>query len=84
MKKIQNYFSYLRSSELSTEQLFELFYKHNNGEAVVPYTFNDSLDDISLTSDQFNAYKRLLQLGNSVTFLSKDGIVLALIGYSVL
>ena len=37
MKKIQNFFSYAKVSELPTNQIFELFDLSNNGKDVSPY-----------------------------------------------
>lgn len=41
MKKVQNYFSYLKTSVLSTEELFELFRLHTEGKDISPYRFDD-------------------------------------------
>ena len=37
MRKIQNFFSYFRASELSTNQIFELFDSSNKGKDISPY-----------------------------------------------
>ena len=37
MRKIQNFFSYFRASELPTNQIFELFDSSNKGKDISPY-----------------------------------------------
>ena len=81
MKKLQNYFSYLKTSVLSTEELFELFRLHTEGKDITPYRF-DALEQVETLSDaQKAAAQELLKLGNQVAVLSRKGIVVALIGY---
>ena len=37
MRKIQNFFSYFRASDLPTNQIFELFDSSNKGKDISPY-----------------------------------------------
>ena len=81
MKKVQNYFSYLKTSVLSTEELFELFRLHTEGKNISPYRFDDSEQAKDLSDNQKAAAQELLKLGNQVAVLSRKGITVALIGY---
>ena len=81
MKKVQNYFSYLKTSVLSTEELFELFRLYDEGKDISPYRFDDSEQAKDLNDNQKAAAQELLKLGNQVAVLSRKGIVVALIGY---
>lgn len=78
MKKVQNYFSYLKTSVLSTEELFRL---HTEGKDISPYRFDDLEQAKDLSDDQKAAAQELLKLGNQVAVLSRKGITVALIGY---
>ena len=78
MKKVQNYFSYLKTSVLSTEELFEL---HTEGKDISPYRFDDLEQAKDLSDNQKAAAQELLKLGNQVAVLSRKGITVALIGY---
>ena len=81
MRKIQNLFSYLRASELPTKQIFELFDSSNKGEDIAPYKIDYSFSKDILGECELGAYEELLKLDNEVALLSKNGKVIALIGY---
>lgn len=83
MKKIQNFFSYAKASELPTSQIFELFDLSNNGKDVFPYKIDYSFRKDRLSECELDAYEELLKLNDEVALLSKDGKVIALIGYIV-
>ena len=81
MKKIQNFFSYARVSELPTSRIFELFDLNDNGEDVTPYKIDYSFSKGILSEYELGAYEELLKLNNEVALLSQNGKVVALIGY---
>ena len=81
MRKIQNFFSYFRASELSTNQIFELFDSSNKGKDISPYKIEYSFNKDILSECELEAYEELLRLDNKVALLSKNGKVAALIGY---
>ena len=83
MKKIQNFFSYAKASELPTSQIFELFDSDNSGKDVTPYKIDYSFSKDILSECELGAYEELRKLNNEVALLSKDGKVVALIGYVV-
>lgn len=82
MKKIQNFFSYAKASELPTSSIFELFDSSNNGKDVAPYKIDYSFRKDRLSECELGAYEELLELNNEVALLSKNGKVVALIGYT--
>jgi len=75
MRKIQNFFSYFRASELPTNQIFELFDSSNKGKDISPYKIEYSFSKDVLSECELEAYEELLNL------LSKNGKVAAIIGY---
>ena len=81
MRKIQNFFSYFRASELSTNQIFELVDSSNKGKDISPYKIEYSFNKDILSECELEAYEELLRLDNKVALLSKNGKVAALIGY---
>ena len=81
MKKIQNYFSYLKTSVLSTEELFELFQLYDEGKDIAPYRFDALEQAENLSDDQKAAAQELLRLGNQVAVLSRNEIAAAVVGY---
>lgn len=83
MKKIQNFFSYARASELPTSRIFELFDLNDSGKDIAPYKIDYSFSKDILSECELGAYKELLKLNDEVALLSKDGKVVALIGYVV-
>ena len=83
MKKIQNFFSYAKGSELPTSQIFELFDLNDGGKDVAPYKIDYSFSKDILNECELGAYEELLKLNNEVALLSKDGKGIVLIGYVV-
>ena len=83
MKKIQNFFSYTRVSELPASRIFELFDLNDSGKDVAPYKIDHSFSKDILSECQLGAYEELLELNNEVALLSNNGKVVALIGYAV-
>ena len=83
MKKVQNFFSYARVSELPTIRIFELFDLNDSGKDVAPYKIDYSFSKDILSKCQLGAYEELLKLNNEVALLSNNGKVVALIGYVV-
>lgn len=83
MKKIQNFFSYVKASELPTSQIFELFDSSNNGKDVSPYKIDYSVSKDILDECQLGAYESLIELNNKVALLYDNGKIVALIGFVV-
>lgn len=83
MKKIQNFFSYAKASELSTSRIFELFDSNNNGKDISPYKIDYSFSKDILDECKLGAYESLLELNNEVALLYDNGKIVALIGYVV-
>ncbi len=83
MKKIQNFFSDLRVSELPINQIYELFDLSNKGKDISPYKIDYSFNKDALDERRLGTYERLLELNNEVAVLFKNGQVVALIGYVV-
>ena len=83
MKKIQNFFSYAKESELSTSRIFELFDSNNNGKDISPYKIDYSFSKDILDECKLGAYESLLELNNEVALLYDNGKIVALIGYVV-
>lgn len=83
MKKIQNFFSYAKVSELPTNQIFELFDLSNNGKDVSPYKIDYAANKDILDECQLGAYESLIELNNEVALLYDNGKIVALIGYVV-
>lgn len=81
MRKIQNFFSYFRASELPTNQIFELFDSSSKRKDISPYKIEYSFNKDILSECELEAYEELLRLDNKVALLSKNGKVAALIGY---
>ena len=62
MRKIQNFFSYFRASELSTNQIFELFDSSNKGKDISPYKIEYSFNKDILSECELEAYEGCLGL----------------------
>lgn len=78
MKKIQNFFSYAKVSELPTNQIFELFDLSNNGKDVSPYKIDYAVNKDILDECQLGAYESLIELNNEVALLYDNGKIVAL------
>ena len=74
MKKIQNFFSYAKVSELPTNQIFELFDLSNNGKDVSPYKIDYAVNKDILDECQLGAYESLIELNNEVALLYDNGL----------
>ena len=71
MRKIQNFFSYFRASELPTNQIFELFDSSNKGKDISPYKIEYSFSKDILSECELEAYEELLNLDNQVAFIQE-------------
>ena len=83
MKKIQNFFSYAKASELPASRIFELFDLSNNGKDVSPYKIDYSFSKDILDECKLGAYESLLELNNEAALLYDNGKIVALIGYVI-
>ena len=71
MKKIQNFFSYAKVSELPTNQIFELFDLSNNGKDVSPYKIDYAVNkDILDECTTISLIKRLRVAASSSVMLA--------------
>lgn len=68
---------------MPTNQIYELFDLSNKGKDISPYKIDYSFNKDALDERGAGAYERLLELNNEVAVLSKNGKVVALIGYVI-
>ena len=64
MKKVQNFFSYARVSELPTIRIFELFDLNDSGKDVAPYKIDYSFSKDILSECELGAYARFASFGS--------------------
>jgi hypothetical protein len=78
--QVLNIFSWLPAKEISLEQLEQIFVEYHNG--IYNEEYNISFETPSyVEKDILNCRAELIEEGNNIGYILKDGHIIAVIGY---